>query len=93
MDKKIPTRRYQLDVTHLKTLEDVIKILDALDIRIDSDNPRFEELKPYFTTEVVPRGYIPLKDTMGWEAMEHMTYEEMEQKIKELKLLENEETD
>lgn len=89
MNKK-PLRRFELSVEKLETLEDVKKILKALKIRIDTDNPLYEELKEYFIVEVVPKGYIPLLETLGYEGIADMTYEEMEQKIIELGLLNNE---
>jgi hypothetical protein len=85
MTKK-PTRRYELSTEKLETLEDIKKVLRALQIRIDTDNPLYEELENYFPVEVVPRGYIALMDTIGHEEIAKMTYEEMEQKIKLLKL-------
>jgi len=89
-----PARRYQLCVKRLETLEDIKKILDVLQIRIDTDNPLFEELEYYFSTEVVPRGYIKLLEKIGYEGLAEMTMEEIE--IECAKLLEeknNEETD
>ena len=83
---KKPTRKYELSTEKLETLEDIKKVLRALQIRIDTDNPLYEELKNYFHVEVVPRGYIALIDTIGHEEIAKMTYEEMEQKIKLLKL-------
>lgn len=78
---KQPTRRYQLDISRIKGLDDIKKILDTLQIRIDTDNPHYESLKYCFTTEVVPRGYIKLVETMGDEAVAKMTYEEMQKRI------------
>jgi hypothetical protein len=85
MTKK-PTRRYELSTEKLETIEDIKKVLKALKIRIDTDNPLYEELENYFIVEVVPRGYIALMDAVGHEEIAKMTYEEMEQKIKLLKL-------
>lgn len=87
-----PVRRYELCTERLETLEDVKTILKALQIRIDTNNPLFEELQYYFSTEVVPLGYIPLVKTVGEEEIAKMTYEEMEQKIIELGILSNEQT-
>ena len=53
-----PVRRYELCTERLETLEDVKKVLKALQIRIDTDNPLYEELEYYFSTEVVPLGYL-----------------------------------
>ena len=61
-----PTRRYQLTVDKIETLEDVKKILDIMQIRIDTDNPLYEEVKDYFQLEVVPRGYIKLLEKVGY---------------------------
>ena len=85
-----PTRRYQLCIDKLETLEDVIKILKALQIRIDTDNPYYEELEYYFSTEVVPKGYIKVLQKVGYEQINKMTLEEIEKMG--LELLENEET-
>jgi hypothetical protein len=91
MTKK-PLRRFELCTERLETLEDVKKILKALQIRIDTDNPLYEELKEYFVVEVVPVGYVDLLRAVGHEEIAKITYEEMEQKIIELGLLNNEET-
>ena len=53
-----PVRRYELCTERIETLEDVKKVLKALQIRLDTDNPLYEELEYYFSTEVVPRCYI-----------------------------------
>jgi len=86
-----PVRRYELCTERLKTLEDIKKVLKALQIRIDTDNPLYKELEEYFVVEVVPRGYVKLMDTIGHEEIAKMTYEEMEQRIFVL-FNENEET-
>lgn len=85
-----PTRRYQLTVDKIETLEDVKKILDIMQIRIDTDNPLYEEVKDYFQLEVVPRGYIKLLEKVGYEGIADMNWDEME--IEASKLLENEKT-
>jgi hypothetical protein len=85
-----PVRRYELCTERLETLEDVKKILKALQIRIDTDNPSYEELEYYFFTEVVPVGYIKVLEEVGHMEIGRMTYEEIEQKA--LELLQNEET-
>jgi hypothetical protein len=79
-----PVRRYQLCTERLETLEDVIKILKALQIRLDTDNPLYEELEYYFSTEVVPPGYFKLYEKVGTEEIHKMTYEEIVQKGLEL---------
>ena len=90
MTKK-PLRRFELCTERLETLEDVKKILKALQIRIDTDNPLYEELEYYFSTEVVPRGYIKVLEEVGYEKINQMTLEEIEQKGREL--LQNEKVD
>lgn len=86
-----PIRRFELCTERLETLEDVKKILKALQIRIDTDNPLYEELEYYFSTEVVPPGYIKVLEKVGYEKINTMTLEEIAQMG--LKLLQNEETD
>ena len=85
-----PTRRFQLDINRIEGLDDIKKILDALKIRIDTDNPLYEGLKHCFTTEVVPPGYVQLVETIGDEAVAKMSYEEMQKRIEIL--FENEQT-
>ena len=89
MTKK-PVRRFELCTERLETLEDVIKILKAMQIRIDTDNLYYEELEYYFSTEVVPKGYIKVLQKVGYEQINKMTLEEI--KKMGLELLENEET-
>ena len=82
-----PVRRYELCTERLETLEDVKKILKALQIRIDTDNPYYEELEYYFSTEVVPPGYLKLYEKIGDEIYK-MSYDEI---VKQgLELLQNE---
>jgi hypothetical protein len=88
MDKK-PTRRYQLSVDKIETLEDIKKILNVMQIRIDTDNPLYEELEYYFSTEVVPPGYFKLYEKVGPDEIHKMRYDEIVQKG--LELLQNEE--
>lgn len=85
-----PIRRYQLDVNRIKTLEDVKKILDMLQLRIDTNNPLYEEVKDYFCLEVVPRGYIKLIEKVGYEGISNMNWNEME--IEASKLLDESKT-
>ena len=73
-----PTRRYQLCVDKLETLDDVKKILDIMQLRIDTDNPLYEEVKDYFQLEVVPRGYMKLLEKVGYEGIANMNWDEME---------------
>jgi len=87
---KTPVKKYQLCAEKLETLEDVKKILSALQVRIDTDDPLYEELKYYFTTEVVPRGYLLVLEKLGYEGIANMTWDEMAQMGSEL-LNQNEE--
>lgn len=80
-----PVRRYQLCIERVETLEDVKKILNTLQLRIDTDNPLYEELEYYFSVEVVPPGYLKLIEKVGQEALAEMTMEEIE--IEAAKLL------
>lgn len=41
--------RHRVDGDKIETVEDVAKIIDALDIRVAPDNDAFEELEPYLT--------------------------------------------
>jgi hypothetical protein len=84
-----PVRRFELCTERLETLEDVKKILKALQIRLDTDNPLYEELEYYFSTEVVPPGYLKLYEAVGDEIYK-MSYDEIVQKG--LELLQNEQT-
>jgi hypothetical protein len=72
-----PVRRYELCTDRLETHEDVKKVLKALQIRLDTDNPLYEELEYYFSTEVVPRGYIKVLDKMGYEEIGKMSWDEI----------------
>ena len=82
-----PVRRFELCTERLETLEDVIKILKALQIRLNTDSPLYEELEYYFSTEVVPPGYLKLYEAVGDEIY-NMSYDEIVQKG--LELLQNE---
>ena len=85
-----PVRRFELCTERLETLEDVKKVLKALQIRLDTDNPLYEELEYYFSTEVVPRGYIKVLEKVGYEEIRKMTWDEIAQMGSEL-LNQNEE--
>ena len=74
-----PVRRFELCTEKLKTIKDIKKVLKALQIRIDTDNPLYEELEYYFSTEVVPRGYIKVLEKVGYEEISKMTLEEIAQ--------------
>ena len=73
-----PVRRFELCTERLKTIKDIKKVLKALQIRIDTDNPFYEELEYYFSTEVVPRGYFPVLAKVGHKEIGKMTWEEIE---------------
>jgi hypothetical protein len=77
-------KRYELCTERLETLEDVKKILRALQIRIDTDNPLYEELEYYFSTEVVPPGYLKVYEEVGPDEIYKMTHEEIVQRGLEL---------
>jgi hypothetical protein len=84
-----PVKQFELCTERLETLEDVIKILKALQIRLNTDSPYYEELEYYFSTEVVPPGYLKLYEAVGDEIYK-MSYDEIVQKG--LELLQNEQT-
>jgi hypothetical protein len=86
-----PVRRFELCTERIKTIKDIKKVLKALQIRLDTDNPLYEELEYYFSTEVVPRGYIKVLEKVGYDEIANMTYEEIAQMGSEL-FNENEET-
>jgi hypothetical protein len=74
-----PVRRFELCTERIKTIKDIKKVLKALQIRIDTDNPLYEELEYYFSTEVIPRGYIKVLEKVGYEEISKMTLEEIAQ--------------
>lgn len=76
-------RKFELCIERLETLEDVKKILKALQIRIDTDHPFYEELQYYFSIEVVPPGYLKLYEKVGDEIYK-MSYDEIVEKGIEL---------
>lgn len=84
-----PVRTYQLDISRIDGIEDIKKILDGLQLRINTDDLLYEDVKHLFTTEVVPQGYARLIEAVGNEEVAKMTYEEMREKIS---TLQNEET-
>jgi hypothetical protein len=85
-----PVRRFELCTERLKTIKDIKKVLKALQIRIDTDNPLYEELEYYFSTEVVPPGYFKVLEEVGHEEIYKMSMEEILQKG--LELFQNEKT-
>ena len=85
-----PVRRFELCTERLETLEDVKKVLKSLQIRLDTDNPLYEELEYYFSTEVVPRGYIKVLEKVGYEEIGKMSWDEIAKMGSEL-LNQNEE--
>ena len=85
-----PIKRFELCTERLETLEDIKKVLKALQIRIDTDNSLYEELKEYFVIEVVPLGYLKVYEKVGPDEIHKMTYDEIVQMGSEL-LNQNEE--
>jgi hypothetical protein len=85
-----PIRRFELCTERLKTIKDIKKILKALQIRIDTDNPLYKELEYYFSTEVVPPGYLKVYEEVGPDELGKMTYEEIAKRG--IELLQNEQT-
>ncbi len=79
-----PTRRYQLTIDKIETLEDIKKILDAMKVRMDTDNPDWEKVEDYFCLEVVPKGYMKLLQKIGHEGIAELHYHEIEQQSLEL---------
>ena len=77
-------RRFKLSVDELETLDDVKKILDLLDIRLQTDNPIWEEVGQFFTLECVPKGYMKLRDKIGDEGIAELNYDEIEREAKKL---------
>jgi hypothetical protein len=84
-----PVRRFELCTERLKTIKDIKKVLKALQIRIDTNNPYYEELEYYFSIEVVPPGYLKLYEAVGDEIYK-MSYDEIVRRG--LELLQNEQT-
>lgn len=85
-----PVRRFELCTERLKTIKDIKKVLKALQIRIDTDNPLYEELKEYFVVEVVPPGYLKIYEKVGPDEIHKMSMEEIAKMG--LELLQNEQT-
>lgn len=73
------TRRYQLCVDRIETLEDVKKVLDIMNVRIDTDNPKWDDASDYFCLEVVPRGYLKLLNKIGQKGISELHYHEIEE--------------
>ena len=78
------TRRFQLCIDKVETLEDIKKILDAMKVRMDTDNPDWEKVEDYFCLEVVPKGYMKLLQKIGHEGIAELHYHEIEQQALEL---------
>jgi hypothetical protein len=89
MTEEKPVRRFELCTERLKTVKDIKKVLKALQIRIDTDNPLYEELEYYFSTEVVPPGYLLVLKKVGNEIY-NMSIDEIAKMG--LELLQNEQT-
>ena len=77
-------RRFKLNVDTLETLDDIKKILEVLDIRIQTDSDLWEEVGQHFTTECVPRGYMKLHQKIGDEEIAKLHYSEIEKEAKKL---------
>lgn len=77
-------RRFKLCVDELETLDDVKKILNLLDIRIQTDNPIWKEVGQFFKLECVPKGYIKLRDKIGDKGISELHYHEIEREAKKL---------
>ena len=77
-------RRFKLSVDELETIDDIKKILDCLDIRIQTDNPVWQEVGQFFTLECVPKGYLKLLDKIGHEGIAKLHYHEIEKEAKKL---------
>lgn len=77
-------RRMKLSVDTLETLDDVKKILDVLDIRLQTDNPIWEEVGQHFTLECVPKGYMKLRKKIGDDEIAKLHYHEIEIEAKKL---------
>ena len=84
-----PVRRFELCTERIKTVKDIKKVLKALQIRLDTDNPLYEELEYYFSVEVVPPGYIKVYEKVGSDEFHKMPYEEIVQMGLELLSKEN----
>ena len=82
-------RKYKLCVDKLETLDDVKKILDLLDLRLQTDSPHWEEVGQFFKLECVPKGYMKLREKVGDEGIAKLHYHEIEREAK--KLLDEEE--
>ena len=77
-------RRFKLSVDKLETLDDVKKILNVLDLRLQTDSPLWEELGQFFTYECVPKGYLKLREKIGDEGIAKLHYHEIEREAKKL---------
>ncbi len=77
-------RRYKLCVDKLETLDDIKKILDLLDIRLQTDNPVWEEVGQFFKLECVPKGYMKLLEKIGSDEIAKLHYDEIERECKKL---------
>ena len=80
----LKVRRFKLSVDTIETLDDVKKILDLLDIRIQTDNPIWEEVGQFFKLECIPKGYMKLRDKIGDKGIAELHYHEIEQQALEL---------
>jgi hypothetical protein len=78
------TRRYQLCIDKIETLEDIKKVLDAMKVRIETDNPEWDNVSEYFCLEIVPKGYMKLLEKIGWDGIAELHYHEIEQQASAL---------
>ena len=78
------TRRFQLCIDKIETLEDVKKIMNAMNIRIDTDNPEWDNVEDYFCLEIIPKGYFKLLEKIGWKGLAELHYHEIEQQANAL---------
>jgi len=77
-------RRFKLSVDKLETLDDIKKILDLLNIRLQTDNPVWEEVGQFFELECIPKGYMKLRQKIGDHGIAKLHYHEIEREAKKL---------
>ena len=83
-------RKFRLDVNHINSIEDIKKILHTMNITMFSNDPLWEEIGQYFTTESVPRGYFKLLRKIGAKEIAKLDYYQIEEECN--KILKNEKT-
>lgn len=72
-------RRFELCIDKVKTLEDIKKILNCMNFRIETNHPKWDDVEDYFCLEVVPNGYMKLVDKIGWEGIAELHFHEIEE--------------